>query len=203
MIFLEKSVFSIIPSWPSGRGIRVTGGSTSATQKVIGNAVFASTPIQAADKTDNITDAYSAASIYLDNPFASLGQFSLYPKVGELIASLMDTTEIQPFTEWNVDFNGVVHTGHFRGAYAGEGVNPGWLPNLERRPFLNTTDTTPPARTHQLDPFINDQTAQGLVIPTVVSVQSQALGYGGTHDLNPVFYRSLPPITAKNHLVVS
>ena len=129
----------------SGRGIRVTGGSSNATQKVIGNAVFAATPIQAADRTDNITDAYSAASIYLDNPFASFGQFSLFPKEGELIASLLNTTDIQNFTEWNVDFNGMVHTGHFRGAYAGEGVNPGWLLNLERRPFLNTTDTTPPA----------------------------------------------------------
>ena len=129
----------------SGRGIRVTGGSSNATQKVIGNAVFAATPIQAADTTDNITDAYSAASIYLDNPFAGLGQFNLYPKVGELTGSLLDTTDIQNFSEWNVDFNGMIHSGQFRGAYAGDGVNPGWLPKLERIPLPDTTDTTPPA----------------------------------------------------------
>ena len=129
----------------SGRGIRVSGGSSSATQKVIGNAVFAATPIQAGDATDNITDAYSAASIYLDNPFASLGQFNLYPQVGELIGSLLDTTDIQNFTRWNFDFNGVIHTGQFRGAYTGDGVNPGWLPKLERMPIPDITDTTPPA----------------------------------------------------------
>ena len=129
----------------SGRGIRVTGGSSNATQKVIGNAVFAATPIQASDKTDNITDAYSAASIYLDNPFVSLGQFNLYPKVGELTGAPLDTTDIQNFTEWNVDFNGLIHSGQFRGAYAADGVNPGWLPKLERMPLPDITDTTPPA----------------------------------------------------------
>ena len=129
----------------SGRGIRVTGGSSNATQKVIGNAVFAATPIQAANTTDNITDAYSAASIYLDNPFASFGQFNLYPKEGELTGSPLDTTDIQNFTQWNLDFNGVIHSGQFRGAYAGDGVNPGWLPKLERKPIPNITDTTPPA----------------------------------------------------------
>ena len=129
----------------SGRGIRVTGGSNSFTQKVIGNAVFASTPIQAADQTDNITDAYSAASIYLDNPFGPLGQFNLYPRPGELIGPQLDTSEFENFTEWNLDFNGQVHSGQFRGAYAESGVNPGWLPKLERKPSSNITDTTPPA----------------------------------------------------------
>jgi hypothetical protein len=129
----------------SNMGIKVTGGSSAYTQKVIGNAVFATTPIQATDRKDNITDTYQNAENYLTNPTAPLGNFDLFPKPGKLTGSLIDASSFQSlFTDWNRDFNGILHNGTFRGAYAGEGRNPGWQPKLERKP-PSVGDTVPPA----------------------------------------------------------
>jgi hypothetical protein len=47
------------------------------------------------------------------------------------------------FTESSRDYNGDLHNELIRGAYAGEGVNPGWLPKLERKPQPH--DDIPPS----------------------------------------------------------
>jgi len=98
--------------------------------------VFAAEPIRAADQTDNITDAFQSASDYLTNPDGSpeAGTLDLFPKSGKLIGASIDTSSFNTFLEWNRDFNGTPRTGIFRGAYAGEGENPGWLPKLEIKP---------------------------------------------------------------------
>jgi hypothetical protein len=118
----------------SGDGIRVSGGHASYQQKVIGNAVFAGTPISAADQADNVTDTFANAGNYVANPFAAPGQLDLYPKVGTLRGAALDTSWFQSFQDWDRDFNGDGHAGTFRGAYAGESQNPGWLPQLDRKP---------------------------------------------------------------------
>lgn len=118
----------------NGRGIRVSGGSTAYQQKVIGNAVFAGTSIQAPDQSDNVTDTYQNAKNYLANPTGALGQIDLFPKVGTLKGTVLDTSSFNSFIDWDLDFNGNHHDGTFRGAYAGEGSNPGWLPKLEVKP---------------------------------------------------------------------
>jgi hypothetical protein len=118
----------------NGRGIRVSGGSSSYQQKVVGNAVFAGTPIQAPDQSDNITDSYQNAKNYLINPAGPLGQLNFFPKVGTLKGAVLDTSSFNSFIDWDIDFNGNRHDGTFRGAYAGEGSNPGWLPILEVKP---------------------------------------------------------------------
>lgn len=125
-------------------GIKVTGGSASYQQKVIGNAVFSATPIQASDKSDNITDSYQNASTYLTNPFGDLGEKDFFPKVGKLKGGPINTSSFNIYHDWNRDFNFNLHDGIFRGAYAGEGQNPGWLPKLERKPPFSS-DFTPPA----------------------------------------------------------
>ena len=51
-----------------------------------------------------------------------------------------DTTSIETFTEWNLDFNRAMQDGTYRGAYAGEGVNPGWIPDLEIKPSCAPPD---------------------------------------------------------------
>lgn len=113
------------------RGIRVTGGSSSYQQLVIANAVFAGIPIEAGAQISNVVASYSNAGSYLNNPFASPGQLDLYPKPGALTGSLIDSSPIASFTDWNKDFNGYPYQLTFRGAYAGEGQNPGWQPRLE------------------------------------------------------------------------
>ncbi|WNM63964.1 hypothetical protein [Candidatus Nitrospira neomarina] len=130
-------------------GITVSGGYPEFQQKVLGNVVFAGTPIQASDVLDNITDVFAAAGNYLVNPFASPGQLDLYPRPGKVTGVPITTDSFNgQFTDWNLDFNGTLRDFRFRGSYAGEGQNPGWLPKLERKPFKQQTpgpDTSPPA----------------------------------------------------------
>jgi len=119
-------------------GISVTGGSSAYTQVVEGNAVFARAPIAvsglSASATANVTDNYAAASNYLNAPTAALGMFDAYPKTRALRATALDATGLSRFTDWNLDFNGMVRDWTVRGAYAGEGTNPGWLPSLTIKP---------------------------------------------------------------------
>jgi hypothetical protein len=119
----------------AGTGIRVTGGDGSYQQNVIGNAVFAATPLQGGAQSQNITGPYATADSYLTNPFAAPGLLDLYPLPGTLTGPPLDTSSFNTFTDWNQDFNFATHNGAFRGAYAGEGVNPGWLPQLNRKPL--------------------------------------------------------------------
>jgi hypothetical protein len=65
---------------------------------------------------------------------APLGQMDLYPKTGTLQAAAVDTTPLTSFLDWNSDFNGLSRLGAFRGAYSGEGTNPGWRPSLAIEP---------------------------------------------------------------------
>ncbi len=120
--------------------IYVSGGHASYEQKVIGNAVFAATPISAADQSSNITNSYANADNYLTNPFAALGSLDLFPLMGTLTGTALDNSSFNAFTDWDRDFNGYQHDGTFRGAYAIEGSNPGWLPQLERKPLTPIGD---------------------------------------------------------------
>jgi hypothetical protein len=114
---------------------------TTFPRKVIGNAVFAGTPIQAADQSDNSTDTYANAVHYLQNPFAPLGSLDLYPKVGTLTGAPLDPTSYNTYTDWNRDFNGTPRTLFtYRGAYEGAGENPGWLPALAIKPTSEDED---------------------------------------------------------------
>ena len=129
-----------------GRGIRVVGGSTSASQIVIGNAVFGGKPIQAEDQMYNITDTFPEARKYLNNPVAKLGKLDMYPKAGKLTGSTFNTTQMNEYSEWNFDFNGRIRSGIYRGAYAGSGANPGWRPALEAKPVLEKSAISRPGQ---------------------------------------------------------
>lgn len=114
-------------------GIRVSGGSTSSTQAVIGNAVFAATPISAATQSANSTDSYANAVNYLVNPRGALGTLDLYPKTGMLTGTQADLGGAS-FTDLDKDFNGSPRAWTRRGAYSGDGTNPGWRLALENKP---------------------------------------------------------------------
>lgn len=127
----------------NGTGIKITGGAAAQLQKATGNACFALTPIQAADQEDNIVDAYHAAANYLVNPMGALGALDVYPKLEKLKGAPIDVSAINMFQNWDRDFNGAKHDRTFRGAYAGEGQNLGWLPKLEAKSLL-VKDTIAP-----------------------------------------------------------
>jgi hypothetical protein len=121
-----------------GTGINVSGGDPSHDQRIIGNAVFAGTPLSGGQQNDNITDAYGTAGSYLSNPFGvitgSSNRLDLYPLSGTLDGSAINRTGLELYEDWNRDFNSAARAGTYRGAYADDGANPGWPPALERKP---------------------------------------------------------------------
>jgi hypothetical protein len=118
----------------AGGGISVSGGNTAYTQQVLANAVFAATPIRAANASANVTDTYANASSYLNNPTGPLGQLDLFPKAGTVRGAAIDATGLSAYSDAASDFNGKARDWSFRGAYSGEGANPGWLPKIESKP---------------------------------------------------------------------
>lgn len=126
----------------SGAGIHVSGGDASFTQRVVGNAIFAGTPLEAANASDNITDTMANAGNYVVNGTAVLGQSNPYPLVGQLGGTAIDLAAYGAHTDFGVDFNGSTRVGTFRGAYAGAGTNPGWIPAATIKP--RPGPTTPP-----------------------------------------------------------
>jgi hypothetical protein len=99
---------------------------------VTGNLIFASTPISgtAVQPSDNITGPPAKASVYVRAP--SLGpDADFYPLPGKCLGPPLDLSMFHDDAGYAFDFNGAskVHMKRavvFRGAYAGEGENPGW-----------------------------------------------------------------------------
>ncbi|MEE8524211.1 MAG: hypothetical protein V3T72_09795 [Thermoanaerobaculia bacterium] len=124
----------------SATGLQVVGGDAGFEQRLIGNASFAAVPVAGGTQLDNVTDGYAAASAYLVNPTGVLtgevDRLDLYPLSGTLTGPALDLFGLESYADWDLDFNGTPRAGVFRGSYAGEGVNPGWLPALERKPEL-------------------------------------------------------------------
>jgi hypothetical protein len=115
-------------------GIALSGGAPGYTQEITGNAVFASPAINGGTQQANATGTYQSRGTFLVNPTGLLGSLDLYPKAGQLSGSPEPTGSISGYVNWNRDFNGIIGNGTIRGAYAGQGSNPGWLPVLSRQP---------------------------------------------------------------------
>jgi hypothetical protein len=130
----------------AGDGIYITGADDlNYQQRVFGNAVFAAVPLTGGQQSNNITGSYSAASTYLNNPMAALGAgLDLYPKTGQLQGSAIDYSGVAGLRDYDRDFNDRSRIATYRGAYSGDGVNPGWTPALAIKP------TTAPPTGNQL-----------------------------------------------------
>ncbi len=119
----------------SGDGIRVTGVEGGYTQRARANAVFSPQPISGAGESDDVTAGYGAAPSFLASPMAPVGAgLSLFPLVGTLTGAAADLAGLSGFLDYDRDFNGSTIDPVFRGAYAGQGTNPGWTLALERKP---------------------------------------------------------------------
>jgi hypothetical protein len=115
----------------TGEGILITNANPAYTQRVRGNAVFAAQPISGGQPADNVTGTYAAAGQYLNNPTGLLGStLDLYPKTGRLQGTAIDTSFAVSLIDGSLDFNKLPRLATFRGAYSGDGVNPGWQPSL-------------------------------------------------------------------------
>lgn len=120
--------------------LTVSGGASGFTQRVLGNAVFSpGSPISAsgagASATQNTVDSQPNAALYLNSPLSALGALNLFPKAGTALEQApLDTAGLEMFPDWNRDFNGDTRNPAYRGAYSGEGTNPGWLLGLDVKP---------------------------------------------------------------------
>ncbi|HEX2206754.1 MAG TPA: PPC domain-containing protein [Longimicrobium sp.] len=128
----------------SGTGISITGADAAYTQRVVGNAVFAGTPLTGGQQSNNVTGTYAAASTYLNNPMAALGSgLDLYPKTGQLQGTAIDYSVFGTLEDRDRDFNGTARVATYRGAYSGAGTNPGWTPALAIKPATATGNPPP------------------------------------------------------------
>jgi len=118
----------------AGTGISISSPDSGFTQRMVGNAVFAATPVSGGSQSGNSTGTFASASASLAAPTAALPGLDLHPKVGELLGPAVDETGLDRFHDWDRDFNGSPRLATRRGAYATDGPNPGWLPALEPKP---------------------------------------------------------------------
>jgi hypothetical protein len=118
------------------RGV-VFGSPAMETDAAVGNLIFADTPIVGAPKLskDNITDMVANAMMYVNSPSKTLGQMDFYPLKGKAKAGATDLSPFAGDVAPQCDFNGASRGDDtFRGAYAGEGTNPGWKLAAEIKP---------------------------------------------------------------------
>lgn len=110
------------------RGVRF--GSVAREQsRVVGNLVFADTAISGTIGTqvNNITAPIAQADQLVSSPSMQLGAMNFYPLPGAIQGSSIDLSVFASQTDFDRDFNGSAKGDvRFRGAYAGEGNNPGW-----------------------------------------------------------------------------
>jgi hypothetical protein len=96
---------------------------------VVGNLIFAETPIVGLDvaATDNLVSRPADAGNYVRAPVSALGALDFYPLPGRAKGSPLDLSPFASELDFDRDFNGLSKGArYFRGAYAGDGSNPGW-----------------------------------------------------------------------------
>lgn len=119
----------------AGTGIRV--GSSSEGTTIVGNLIFAGTPISGSptEQRDNVTDSLANASMYVSAPGMSLGSVDFYPNGARAMGTALDLSAFSSDVDFDRDFNCASKGDRlFRGAYAGSGANPGWMLAMELKP---------------------------------------------------------------------
>jgi hypothetical protein len=115
----------------------VLGAQPKEGDEVTGNLVFADMAFDGPflGLGTNLLDTAANAGNYLNNPSVVLGDMDFYPLAGKVETTPIDPTSLAADTDYNCDFNGISRkTFTHRGAYAGEGTNPGWKLANERKP---------------------------------------------------------------------
>jgi hypothetical protein len=117
--------------YTSGKGIYL-GTRAQIYDAVVGNLVFASVPIsgQIMQQSNNVVDSVAKAPGYVKSP-AFAGAMDFYPLAGQCQGGPVDLSSFDTDTDYTLDFNGTSKVESkgatvYRGAYAGEGRNPGW-----------------------------------------------------------------------------
>ena len=119
----------------AARGISFSDA-PSGMALVRGNAIFADQAFFGVNnESQNIVDSESNAAMYLLQPSRQLGAMDFYPRTGQLMGDVLDTTAIAGDQDFDRDFNGTMKDFRYRGAYHGDGNNPGWAPDETHKPL--------------------------------------------------------------------
>ena len=117
------------------------GAAPSGTSLVVGNAVFSPQPMSGVSGAkDNVTGSVAEAAGYVQKPGKLLGQMDFFPKAGGgLKGTPVDLSGASADVDYDRDFNGTQRDFTYRGAYQGEGTNPGWIPDATLKPLGGTS----------------------------------------------------------------
>lgn len=129
--------------YTSERGIYF-GSRAQIDDAVVGNLVFALTPISGSimHHSNNLIDSVENASKYVRMPSDDIGSMDFYPLSGKCQGPALDLSPFHMDADYTLDFNGTQKIQAkggvvFRGAYAGEGTNPGWqLQSATKPPYV-------------------------------------------------------------------
>jgi Right handed beta helix region len=122
--------------YSSQQGIWI-GSHAREGNTVVGNLVFAAAPIAGVDVVarDNLVAALAEAPRYVTRAALRLGQTDFFPRPGMVRRAPLDLSPFAGEIDFDRDFNGTSKGDRrFRGAYAGEGTNPGWRLRAEIKP---------------------------------------------------------------------
>jgi hypothetical protein len=118
--------------YTSDEGIRF-GSPAINGGMVVGNIIFAPKGISGTGVlvSDNLTASVEAAPAYVRAPSFDPSEADFYPLSGRCQGAPIDLSTFQSDADYTLDFNGRAKTQVrgavvFRGAYSGEGQNPGW-----------------------------------------------------------------------------
>lgn len=95
---------------------------------VAGNLMLSKTGIagEFTKESGNLHAPMERAAEFVRSPSLELGRMDFYPLAGTCKGDPLDLSPFAEDTESSCDFNGTAKDGSHRGAYAGEGKNPGW-----------------------------------------------------------------------------
>ncbi|HEY3444760.1 MAG TPA: right-handed parallel beta-helix repeat-containing protein [Myxococcales bacterium] len=150
----------------------------------VGNVVFAATPIGGtpADSRDNVTGTAGQAAEFLVSPTLVLGTLDLYPLSGKCTGTALDLTAFAGDADLDRDFNGTSKGAQtWRGAYAGDGTNPGWKVAADLKPESAVPVTPPDAGA--VDAAARPSADSGSVaLPDAAATTSGDAGAGARQD---------------------
>jgi hypothetical protein len=113
-------------------GLRISSGDNGFTQTALGNLVFSNDEISAPVSKGNLKFSYDAAKENLLKPYDEIGTLNLFPLPNKAKAEKIEFEPFSKYPDAKFDFNGVVRSGIFRGAFEGSGMPFRWLPMLKR-----------------------------------------------------------------------
>ncbi len=101
----------------------------SEGHSVVGNLMFTARGATGSftNSSGNLSDTSANANLYVKQPGKTLGSMDFYPLPGKCQGAALDLSAFTGHADYARDFNGTAKgAATFRGAYSGEGNNPGW-----------------------------------------------------------------------------